>query len=253
MDEDAYDIISFDNDEEEYPHAQGYDNFVKQLLKYFPDEEENLKAYCQKLVATCDTFPLYNLNNSDVKYDPEVLAQNAKEYIDSITQNEKLRAVLAGSNFLYAGIADKSPLYVHALSVNSYMQSAWRCINGGSQITKLLIKQLKKYGGETYKYKEVTGFGFEDDKLVSAKTKDSTEVFGDIFISNIEPKTTLNLIGKDKFRKSFYNRVQGLECVVSAFSLYIVFKPNTFKYLNHNYYHFKDSSLVWQSMHATQE
>lgn len=253
MDEDAYDIISFDNDEEEYPHAQGYDNFVKQLLKYFPDEEENLKAYCQKLIATCDTFPLYNLNNSDVKYDPEVLAQNAKEYIDSITQNEKLRAVLAGSNFLYAGIADKSPLYVHALSVNSYMQSAWRCINGGSQITKLLIKQLKKYGGETYKYKEVTGFGFEDDKLVSAKTKDSTEVFGDIFISNIEPKTTLNLIGKDKFRKSFYNRVQGLECVVSAFSLYIVFKPNTFKYLNHNYYHFKDSSLVWQSMHATQE
>ena len=253
MDEDAYDIISFDDDEQEYPHAQGYDNFVKQLLKYFPDEEENLKTYCQKLIDTCDSFPLYNLRNSEEKYSEEVLSENAKAYIDTVTQNEKLRAVLAGSNFLYAGIEDKSPLYVHALSVNSYMQSSWRCINGGSQITKQLIKQLKKYGGETYKYREVTGFGFEDDKLVSAKIKNGEEVFGDIFISNIEPKTTLNLIGKERFRKSFYNRVQGLECVGSAFSLYIVFKPETFKYLNHNYYHFKDSTKVWKTMHATQE
>jgi all-trans-retinol 13,14-reductase len=253
MDEDAYDIISFDDDEQEYPHAQGYDNFVKQLVKYFPDEEENLKQYCQKLIDTCDSFPLYNLRNSEVKYSAEVLAENAKEYIDHITQNEKLRAVLAGSNFLYAGIEDKSPLYVHALSVNSYMQSSWRCINGGSQITKQLIKQLKKYGGETYKYKEVNGFGFEDDKLVSAKIKTGEEVFGNMFISNIEPKTTLDLIGKDRFRKSFYNRVQGLECVGSAFSLYLVFKPETFKYMNHNYYHFKDSSKVWKTMHATEE
>lgn len=253
MDEDAYDIISFDDDEHEYPHAQGYDNFVKQLKKYFPDEEEALKEYCKKLVDTCDSFPLYNLKNSEVKYDPAVLSENAKEYIDSITQNEKLRAVLAGSNFLYAGIEDKSPLYVHALSVNSYMQSSWRCINGGSQITKQLIKQLKKYGGETYKYREVSGFGFEEDKLVSAKIKNGEEVFGDIFISNIEPKTTLNLVGKKRFRKSFYNRVQGLENVGSAFSLYLVFKPNTFKYLNHNYYHFKDSTKVWKTMHATQE
>ncbi|RWW93760.1 phytoene desaturase family protein [Flavobacterium cerinum] len=253
MDEDAYDIISFDDDEQEYPHAQGYDNFVKQLKKYFPDEEEALKEYCKKLVDTCDSFPLYNLKNSEVKYDPAVLSENAKEYIDSITKNEKLRAVLAGSNFLYAGIEDKSPLYVHALSVNSYMQSSWRCINGGSQITKQLIKQLKKYGGETYKYREVCGFGFEEDKLVSAKIKTGEEVFGDIFISNIEPKTTLDLVGKKRFRKSFYNRVQGLENVGSAFSLYLVFKPNTFKYLNHNYYHFKDSTRVWKTMHATQE
>jgi all-trans-retinol 13,14-reductase len=253
MDEDAYDIISFDNDDQQYPHAQGYDNFVKQLVKFFPDEEENLKAYCNKLIETCNSFPLYNLQNTGGAYDSEILSINAKEYIDEVTQNEKLRAVLAGSNFLYAGIEDKSPFYVHALSVNSYMQSSWRCINGGSQITKQLIKQLKKYGGETYKYKEVTGFGFEGDDLVSAKMKNGEEVFGDIFISNIELKTTLKMIGEEKFRKSFYSRVQNLENVGSAFSLYLVFKPETFKYMNHNYYHFKDSSRVWKTMECTKE
>ncbi|HEU0136076.1 MAG TPA: all-trans-retinol 13,14-reductase, partial [Flavobacterium sp.] len=186
----------------------------------------------------------YNLNFGE-GYSQPSLAKNTTEFLDSITTNEKLKAVLAGSNFLYAGVANKTPLYVHALSVNSYIQSAWRCINGGSQITKLLIRELKKYDGEVYKYKEVTGFRFEDDKLVSAKVNDSEEVNGKIFISNIEPKTTLKLIGEDKFRKSFYKRVQTLESVPSAFSIYLVFKPESFRYINHNYYHFRSSDDVW--------
>ena len=39
MDVDAYDVITFDDDEIEYPHAQGYDNFVNQLVRFFPEEK----------------------------------------------------------------------------------------------------------------------------------------------------------------------------------------------------------------------
>ena len=28
-----------------YPHAQGYENFVQQLLAYFPNEKKALEAY----------------------------------------------------------------------------------------------------------------------------------------------------------------------------------------------------------------
>jgi len=244
MDEDGFDIISFEDDNTEFPHAQGYENFVNHLAEFFPDERTNIQNYCDKIVETCDSFPLYNLQ-AEGKYDSEILSVNAKDYIDEITQNKKLRAVLAGSNFLYAGIEDKSPFYVHALSVNSYIQSSWRCINGGSQITKQLIKQLKANGGEVFKYKEVVKFNTEGNDVVSAVMKDGSEVFGKIFISNIEPKTTLEMVGEEKFRKSFYSRIQSLEGVISAFSLYVVFKPETFPYINHNYYHFKDSNGVW--------
>ena len=252
MDVDAYDVISFEDDENEYPHAQGYENFVKQLLKYFPEEEEVLNEYCREMQELCNSFPLYNLNFGG-GYSEELLSKNTNAFLENLTENKKLQAVLAGSNFLYAGIENKTPLYVHALSVNSYIQSAWRCINGGSQITKQLIKQLKKYGGEVYKYKEVTGFGFENDKLVSAKINQDEEVFGKIFISNIEPKTTLKMVGQDKFRKPFFKRIQSLESVPSAFSIYIVFKPESFKYFNHNYYHFKKSTEVWKANDYTEE
>ena len=246
MDDNGFDIISFEDDQNEYPHAQGYANFTSQLEHFFPEEKTGIEEYCKRIKTICESFPLYNLE-WEGKYDNEILGLNAKQTIDECTQNEKLKAVLAGSNFLYAGIADKTPFYVHALSVNSYIQSSWRCINGGSQITKQLLKQLKKYGGEFYKYKEVTRFNVENKKVTSVNMKDGTNVSGSYFISNIEPKTTLKMTGEEHFRKSFYSRVQSLEGVISAFSLYIVFKPKTFKYINHNHYHFKKSSEVWTS------
>lgn len=246
MDEDAFDIISFEEENEEYPHAQGYDNFTKQLLKKFPDEKESLHKYCKLIIDICTSFPLYNVN-SEGKYESEILELNAKDYIDEITQNEKLRAVLAGTNFLYAGIPEKTPFYVHALSVNSYIQSAWRCVNGGSQITKQLIKQLKKFDGEIYKYQDVLKFDVVENKVVSVITKENKVIRGDLFISNIDPKATLKMVGLSHFRKSYCERINKLESVISSFSLYIVFKPNTFKYLNHNYYHFKSSKQVWKT------
>lgn len=252
LDEDGFDIISFEDENKEYPHAQGYENFVDQLEKYFPEERIAIQEYCDKVRATCDSFPLYNLN-WEGKYDTEILAVNAKQCIDDLTEDKKLRAVLAGTSFLYAGSAEKSPFYVHALSVNSYMQSSWRCVNGGSQITKQLIKQLKKHGGEVYKYKDVVSFDVVDNNVNSVSMSDGSTVSGTTFISNIDPKATLKMVGEDKFRKSYFNRIESLEGVISAFSLYIVFKPETFKYRNHNYYHFASSDNVWTSQEYDEE
>ncbi|HEY0092294.1 MAG TPA: NAD(P)/FAD-dependent oxidoreductase [Flavobacterium sp.] len=244
MDVDGFDIVSFEGDEETYPHAQGYENFINQLSDHFPSEKATLEKYCKDIVSMCDSFPLYNLKDGE-KYDNSILSINAKQYIDTLTPDKKLRAVLAGTNFLYGGIEDKSPFYVHALSVNSYIESAWRCVNGGSQITKQLIKQLKKYGGETYKYKEAIKFDMADNRISSLNMKDGSNVSADIFISNVDPKTTLKMVGEQKFRKSFVSRIASLEGGVSAFSLYIVFKPESFKYINHNFYHFKSIDEVW--------
>lgn len=244
MDEDGFDIISFEDDGSEYPHAQGYRNFVEKLAEFFPQERPQLEKYCRMVRETCDSFPLYNLQ-SDGKYDQDILGLNAKQTIDAVTENKRLRAVLAGSNFLYAGIPEKSPFYVHALSVNSYIQSSWRCIHGGSQITKLLIRQLKANGGETYKYREAVKINSEGNRVTSVVMKDGAEVAASMIISNVEVKTTLDMVGKSKFRNAFYERIKKLEGSLSAFSLYIVFKSESFPYINHNYYHFRDSAEVW--------
>lgn len=246
MDEDAYDVISFEDENEEFPHAQGYANFVEKLSQYFPDDQKSIEQYLQKITETCDAFPLYNLQ-SEGQYDTTIFGQNAKQTIETIVSNKKLSAVLAGSNFLYAGIAEKSPFYLHALSVNSYIQSSWRCVNGGSQITKQLVKQLRHHGADIFKYHEVIRFETDENAVKSVELKDGRSVSGNLFLSNIELKTMLDLIGKDKFRKPFYERVKNFEDVISAFSLYLVFKPDSFPYINRNCYHFKSADAVWNA------
>lgn len=251
LDEDKFDVITFDGNKQEYFHAQGYDNFANSLIEQFPDEEKSIRVYCQKLQDVCNSFPLYNLDGSNINYDQRILTLKVTDYLDSITENSLLKSVLAGSNILYAGHKN-IPFYVHALSINSYIQSSWRCIHGGGQISKLLIRKIKEFGGEVYKYQEVVEFGFEENNLTSVVTKKGNIIEGDIFISNIEPKHTIKMLGGKGIRKSYVNRVNQIESIISGFSLYIVFKPETFKYINYNYYHFKDPENIWNAQNYTE-
>ncbi len=248
MDMDGFDVISFDDDENEYPIAQTYQNFVEQLSKFFPEERDNLIKYSKRLEALCAEFPMYNLNIGSFADEEDFLAINAKEFIDSIFTNERLKAVLVGNNFLYVGQSEKTPLYIHALSINSYIHSAWRCLNGGSQISKLLIKELKKYNGKVEKYQEVEGFVLdENEQVIGCKTKKGDEFYGNLFISNIDITKTIDMLGDSRFGKPFSRRVKSLEFTPSVFTVYVVFKPETFSYINHNIYHFNSIDDVWDT------
>ncbi|MEG0931953.1 MAG: NAD(P)-binding protein, partial [Algoriella sp.] len=79
LDEDGFDIISFDDDEIEYPIAQTYQNFVDQLAVFFPEERENLIKYSNKLEDLCTKFPMYNLNIGTFEDEENLLSINAKE------------------------------------------------------------------------------------------------------------------------------------------------------------------------------
>lgn len=237
LNDNHFDKISFDDDEFSYPLAQGKTNFVNQLLKYFPEEKSTLEQYFDKLDEVCQIFPMYNLVEGKMVYDDEILSINLKDYLDELTDNSTLKAVLVGNNFLYAGDDKKTPLYVHALSLNSYLQSSWRFINGGSQIAKLLIKELKKLGGNVIKYAEVIDFEVHDKKVISCTTKSGETYFADEFISNINLNQTMKMIGENYFSKPFVKRISSLDFTPSVFSLYLVFKKGTFPYLDYNIYH----------------
>jgi all-trans-retinol 13,14-reductase len=253
MDEDGYDRITFGDDEIEYPHAQGYDNFVEQLTAYFPDEKENLESYCNEIQYVCGQFPRYHVVGKD-QYNEEILHLNTKRFIESVTQNKKLQSVLLGSNFLYGGDSEYIPFYVHALTVNSYIQSAYKCVKGGSQISKLLIRKLRQYGAEVYKHTEVSEMIFNENQILTAvKTRSGKEYAAKRFISNIEIRTTIQLIGNDRLKKSFLNRVLSWEPVSSCFSIYLVLKPQSVRNFNYNRYHYSSEEMVWNAFKYTKD
>src|SRR5690606_26170618 len=222
--------------ENEYPYAQGAENFVEQLSRFFPNEKQAIRSYIEQMKEICASFPLYKVEaNENVVSNEDLMSLKANEVINELTQNPKLRAVLAGTNFLYAGIENKTPFYVHSLSINSYIESAWRCVNGGSQISKLLIKEIRNLGGKVLKHKKVIKISANDEgEIEFVETSDGKIYKGKKFISNIDPKKTLELVENFPFRKSYLKRIGESEDTISSFSLYITLKPDSFPYLKHN-------------------
>lgn len=239
-----FDQISFDDGSKFY-HASSWKEFENTLISDFPQEENAIRTYSETIQKVVKTFPLDELEYNEKDHtDDALLDISAKEFIDGLTENKKLRAVLAGSNLLYAGSAEKCPLYVHALVTHGYVLSAYRCIDGGSQLAKELSKRIREKGGKVLRRKKVVSFDFEDGQLKSAKTEDGETYRGKNFISNIQPKVLLQMIGKERFKPAFYNRMQKAQNTLSSFSVHIVCKPQSFPYLNQNVYH-HTSNNVW--------
>lgn len=252
QDKDVFDKIMIDGDDNEYPFAQGYENFIAKLLVYFPDEEQALRNYCEKIKEVCSKFPLYNLRaNGSYSEKSGVLEISAKDFIDSITTNEKLRAVLAGNNALYAGQGDTTPFYVHALILNSYIESSWKCIDGGSQISKYIARNIRERGGVIYRDTPVVKIEADNEKVTHVVLKDGSIKKATYFISNMHPVNTLQMIESGLIKNVYRKRLNALANSVSSFTLNIIFKKDSYRYHKHNVYWHKEGR-VWDATDYTE-
>jgi all-trans-retinol 13,14-reductase len=247
MDMNGFDHIHFGHEKHSYRLAQGYDNFIAELVRDFPTEKDALHHYCEELQNICDRFPLFNLRVGDYKEKETVLGIDACEFISSITGNERLRQVLAGNNLLYAGMENKTPFYVHALVQNSYIQSAWKCVDGGSQMARALQRIIRENGGEITRNSEVTGIVEKNGIVDHIRLANGEEIGGKAFISGLHPATTLAMTESEMLRHAYRSRICGLENTPGTFMLNIVLKPGTFPYLNYNYYHHHTDN-AWQGI-----
>ena len=253
LDTDAFDKIIIDGDHREYAFAQGYENFISRLLIDFPAEEKALRLYCDTIKNVCSKFPLYNLRTGGEYSEKDtVLEIDAKTFIDSVTGNKKLREVLAGNNLLYAGQPDKTPLYVHAFILNHYIESAWKCVDGSSQIALIIAKNIRSRGGVIIRDCEVKNIVEENGRASYVELADGQHLHAGRFISNIHPVKTMEITKSQVIKPVYRKRLNSLENSISSFTLNIVFKKSCFNYFNYNYYYHK-KDRVWTAADYTEE
>jgi len=248
----GFDAFSFGENPELFRIPQGYPLFIKTLSERFPLEKEGIEHYCQCLISTSHKFPLYTFKASDFEDKMALLYANAYETICSFVKDPTLRAILAGNNPLYAGVAEKTPFYTHALIENSFIESSWRVKSGGSSIAKALVKRIKENGGVIKVNAEVVSFAEEGDSIMKAVTKNGDEFYAKNFISSLHPAVTLSLSQSARFRPAYRHRIAGLENTTSPFTISVKYKPNSFPFLNYNHYHYTNSD-VWAAVQYSPE
>ncbi|RYY19864.1 MAG: NAD(P)/FAD-dependent oxidoreductase, partial [Cytophagaceae bacterium] len=254
LDEAAFDKIILAGDERTFNYGQGYAQFRAGLVADFPAEQPAIEAYCAEIQRICAEFPLYNLHEQapGPPAGTEALARDTQAFIASLTDDVKLQNVLGGNNPLYAGRRNKTPLYVHALVLNSYIQSAYRIVDGGGQIAKFLASIIRRHGGQLKNRVDVRRFVAEGKQVQYVEDATGERYPADVFISNIHPAQTYEMIETDLIRSAFRRRVLSLENSLSAFVLNITLKPGAFPYERSNYYCYLGDD-VWTSMDYTDD
>lgn len=244
MDEDAFDKIIIEGDDREYALAQGYERFEASLCRDFPQETEAIHAYTAKIREVCGHFALYNLRSGGQEVEGRTGDNiDTESFIRSLTDNPTLQAVLAGNNILYAGQRDKTPFYVHALILNSYIESAWKCPGGGSRIAGALAKNIRALGGTVRTGAPVRKIIEAGGRVSHVELEDGSVVRGRDYVSNMHPVTTLEMTDAKLIKRAYRNRLQALENSASAFSLHLVLKEGAFPYFHHNYYYHRRGRL----------
>lgn len=252
MDENFVDGLIFNGDPVMYKYAQGYDNFIRTMMSYFPEEETAIRAFCDKIREICKQFPLYNLKAGVYSDTEDAYQTDTQAYLETLTTNKKLLNVLAGTNLLYAGQRDKTPLFVHALIVNHYIESSWKFVDGGSQIAKYLAKEITSRGGKILKHINVIKLKEEGGTIQYAEDENGQKFYAKTFISNVHPVKTLEMTQSNVFRNAYRTRLKSLDSTVSVFYANVVLKKDTFKYLNSNIYCFAQED-PWCAINYTEE
>lgn len=256
MSEDCFEIISFGDEPTSYCYGMGYDNFKSILKKRFPNESQAIDSYCETIQKICDSFPLYNVAaGEDILLEGDLLHLNAKQYFQQLTSDERLQNVLAATNVLYAGEPDTTPLYVHALVINSYILSSYRVVDGSSKIASVLTQNIRRKGGSVLNKAEVVKLNMDaaNEKVASVLLKDERLIHANYFISNIHPAQLLSMLDTDRIRKVYRNRIASLKNTTSVLIANVVMKKDSFPYQKHNITHFETEDVWCTNSYETNE
>ncbi len=245
LDPQGFDRIGFGEDLSWYPQANGKEAFIEQLLLYFPNEQASLRRYLNAITDVCTRFPLYQLRKGSAEEKSAVTGWELKSKMEELVPNPQLRNVLLGNSLLYAGMADTTPFYLHALVQESYIHSAHKVLPGSSEISKLLWRQLQTHGGQIVRNAEVKNLVEEDGLVRYAITEDGERYYGRQFISNLHPQIMHGLLESNRLRPAYRKRIQHLRQTPSALMVNLVLAPGKVPFRAHNlYWHATNDALA---------
>ena len=246
-DDDCFELFQIGCDGKTYRYAKGRENFINTLANEFPDERENITRYVQAMYDIVEESKLFNLEYSDfsLQHSKKFLV-SVGDFVNSFTENQRLRDVLVLANPLYSGEQYKTPAYIHIIISVLFIEGAARFVGGSQQLADALAGIIRQSGGKVHTCKGVKHIAIEDHEIKYIVTADDEQYTADWYISTIHPSSMFKLMDTSKIQRSYYQRIDSISNSYSAFTLYLIFKPETFPYINHTRYYIDDYDKVWK-------
>ena len=229
-----------------FSFAQGYDAFVETLTVAFPAERDALNRYADMLKQCGEQqFDALNPQTGESSLLSRLFETSAYQYLTETFHDPLLINVLCGTSLKMELRKESLPLFTFAHGNGSFIESSWRLKGDGSLIVNSLADGIRMHGGEIICNTEVRELVEKDGKLVHAVCSNGEIYEGNIFISNIHPAVTCNLVKQSsRMKKVYRSRITHLENTFGMFTVSLRIKPQTLRYFNWNQYIYKEPD-VW--------
>ena len=246
---DCTDRLYVAEDKHYYQIASGRDQFVASLSKYFPHEQDNLVRYVEAMYRLVDEMDLFYLRPSerDIFSHSEEFSMAADAFIARYIADERLRQLVAYVSPLYGGRADTTPAYIHATISVLHLNGLNRFASGSLRFAELLSESIRARGGKVLCGDGVRHIHTEGRCITGVTTVGGKHYTADCYISAIHPCALLSLLDDPKvLPKAYRMRLEEIPNTLSAFLLYLKFKPESFPYLDHTGYYVDSYDGMWK-------
>ena len=243
------DCVFFSEDGRRYRIAQGRKGFVDSLSEVFPDQRDHLIAYVEALFRLAGGVDLFRLRASSEEQSEhsEAFGMSADAFIALYIPDVRLRSVLSYINPLYAGRADVTPAYIHALISVLYISGSSRFAGGSIHFAQALRDVIVSSGGRVLAGAAVTHVHNDGRMISGVSTSDGRTYTADCYVSAIHPCSLFPLLDDPGILpRPYRTRLEGLPNSCSAFTLNVKFRKNSFRYLNHTLYYVSRYDAVWE-------
>ena len=222
LSDEGYDQFEFARLKDPVRGYFSYDRFEAELIAGFPDEKQGIKKYFATVRAICAEVPFYN---SGLPLTPFLRGYKSRPsslaaFLDTVTDNRYLRAILAAPAFLYGVPIELASLEIHALVAHGYYSGAYTIGGGGQAIVDAFVNRLKNQGGKMYSSSEVTGIRVRDGKVCGVDISGDGYMECSRVIFTGHPAHIIDLVPPGIFRPAYRNRLRELRNSLSMFAVF---------------------------------
>lgn len=210
------------------------EDYKEQLFKHFPDEKKNIinlfieadknfenmagflyskKSFWLRLIAT----PFFY--KRILKYEHDTV----DDFFSRFTQNEKLKATLS-AQWSYYGLPAKDLAFGYfSYPFIDYLRNGGYSIKGGSQqLSNALTEVIEENGGKILLSSPVSRIYIDNKgRVEGVESKKLGFIRAKKVVTNISPYAVKEMIGDDKFKPKFMDKLESLKVSISGFQVYI--------------------------------
>lgn len=222
LSESGYDHFEFNDQTDPVNGYFSYDKFTTELKHRFPKEHGAVDAYCTRVQEICSEVPFYN---TDLPLTPFLRGYKKRPsaltaYLDELTSNPHLRAVLTAPGFLYGVPAARASLEVHALVAHGYYSGAYTVAGGGQSIVDGFLSVLQGLGVELIAGRQVEKVLVENGSVAGVALKGGENIACQDVIYTGHPASLIDCVPKGVFRPAYRHRLLGLANSLSMFGVF---------------------------------